>query len=125
MTRINKKKKRNTEDRVLCLITYNGKPPMMRKIISKHWNVLQINPKLEETFQNNPFVAFKRKKNLQEIIGDHMFKNGKVFKAHTKTEKEKVNPATQVNHHYVASRLLTLVHSKVTKHSNYTPYFTN
>ena len=28
-------------------------------------------------------------------------------------------------HHYVASRLLTLVHSEVTKHSSYTLYFTN
>ena len=42
-----------------------------------------------------------------------------------KTEKEKVNPATKVNDHYVASRLLTVAHSEVTKHSNYTPYFTN
>ena len=42
-----------------------------------------------------------------------------------KTEKENVNLATQVNHHYVASRLLTLVHSEVTKHRNYIAYFTN
>ena len=40
----------------------------MRKIINKHWNVLQINPKLQETFQNNPSVAFKRNKNLKEIM---------------------------------------------------------
>ena len=39
---------------------------MMRKIINKHWSVLQINPKLQETFQNNLFVAFKGNKNLQE-----------------------------------------------------------
>ena len=49
----------------------------------------------------------------------------KFLKPIQKTEKENVNLATQVNHHYVASRLLTLVHFKVTKHSNYTPYFTN
>ena len=36
---------------------------MMRKIISKHWNILQINPGLEEMFQNSPFVAYKRNKN--------------------------------------------------------------
>ena len=42
-----------------------------------------------------------------------------------KTEKESVNLATQVNHHYVASLSLIPVHSKVTKPSNYTPYFTN
>ena len=49
----------------------------------------------------------------------------KCLKPIQKAEKENVNLATQVNHHYVAIRLLTLVHSKVTKHSNCKPYFTN
>ena len=46
-------------------------------------------------------------------------------KTKKKNEKEKMNPATQVKHHYVARRLLRLVDSEVTKHSKYTPYFTN
>ena len=45
----------------------------MRKISNKHWNTLQINLELQETFQNNLF---------EEIIGGHTIKNGKVFKAH-------------------------------------------
>ena len=49
----------------------------------------------------------------------------KCLKPIQKTEKENVNLATQVNHHHVASRLLTLAHSEVTKHSKYTPYFKN
>ena len=77
---------------------------------------------MEEIFQNNLFVAYKRNKNLQEIIGGKM---EKCLKPIQKSDEENVNLATQVNHHYVASRLLTLVHFKVTKHSNYTPYFTN
>lgn len=44
---------------------------MVSEVISKYWNVLQINPELQETFQSNPFVAFKRNKNLQEIMEDH------------------------------------------------------
>ena len=87
-----RKKEKNIKDRIPCLITYNRKLPMMRKIINKHRNVLQINPKLQETFQNNPFVAFKRNKNLQEIIGGHTIKNGKVFKAHLKNRKGKSEP---------------------------------
>ena len=83
---------------------------MAHKIFNKHWNVLQINLELQETFQKNLFVAFKRNKILQEIIGGHTIKNGKVYKAHSKkTEKEYVNLAAQVNHQYVTSRLLTLV----------------
>ena len=49
----------------------------------------------------------------------------KYIKPIQKTEKENVNLATQVNHHYVASRLFILVHSEVAKHRNYMPYFTN
>ena len=77
------------KDGIPCVITYNRKLPMMGKIINKHWNFLQINPKLQETFQNNPFVAFKRNKNLQEIMGGHTIKNRKVFKAHSKSRKGK------------------------------------
>ena len=53
---------------------------MLRKIINKYWNVLQINSKLQETFQNKLFVVVK-KKDLQEIIG-HTIKNGKRIKNH-------------------------------------------
>ena len=60
------KKEKNIKDRTSCLINFNRKLPMMRKIINKHWNFLQINPGLEEIFQNNPFGAYNRnKKNLQ------------------------------------------------------------
>ena len=49
----------------------------------------------------------------------------KCLKPIQKAKKEEGNLVTHVNHHYVESRLLTLVHFKVTTHSNYTPYFTN
>ena len=65
---------------------------MMRKIINKHWNVNQINPRLQETFQSNLFVTYKRNKNLQEIIRSHTTKNGKVFKAHSKNREGKLEP---------------------------------
>ena len=54
----------------------------MRKITKKYCSVLQIISELRETFQNNPFVAFKRNKNLQEIIDGHTIKNREVFKTH-------------------------------------------
>lgn len=49
----------------------------------------------------------------------------KCLKPIDKTEKEYVNLATQINYYYVASRSLTQVSSEVTKHSNYTLYFTS
>ena len=65
------KREKNIKERIPCLITYNRKFPMMHKIINKHWSVLQISPGVQETFQNNPFVAYKRNKNLQEIYRSH------------------------------------------------------
>ena len=59
------KKEKNIKDRISCLINYNRKLLMMRKIINKHWDFLQINPGLEEILQNNLFVAYNRNKNLQ------------------------------------------------------------
>ena len=99
-----RKQENSNKIKIPCLITDNRKLPMMRKIINKHWNVLQINPELQQIFQNNQLVIFKRNKNLQEIIGGHTFKMEKCLKPIQKTEKENVNPATQINHHYVASR---------------------
>ena len=61
---------------------------MMRKIINKHWNVLQINPKLQETFQNNPSVAFKRNKNLRNYENQKS-KMEKCLKAMQKKKKKK------------------------------------
>ena len=107
-----RKKENNTKDRIPWLITSNGKPPMMRKIIKKHWNVLQINLKLGETFQNNPFVAFKRKKNLQEIMGGHTFKNRKVFKAHKRNRNGKSESCNTSKPPLCCNHL-------------YTPYFTS
>ena len=72
-------------------------------IVNKY--VLQTNPEFRETFQNNPMTVFKRNRSLQEIIGSHTIKNGKPI--------------------YVASRSLTLLHSVVTRHYNYTLYFTS
>ena len=85
-------KEENIKDRIPRLITCNIKLPMMRKIISKHWNILQINPGLEEMFQNSPFVAYKRNKNLQVIIGGNTIENGKVFKAYSESREGKCEP---------------------------------
>ena len=87
-----RKIEKNIKDRISCLITYNRKLQMMCKVINKHWNVLQINRGLQEIFQNNPVMAFKINKNLQEIIGGHTIENGKLFKAHSKSRKGKCEP---------------------------------
>ena len=90
----------------------------MCKIINKHRNELQMNPELRKTFQYNLFVVFKR--NLQEVIGSHeKMKNENLFKTNLEKCEGKCE-SCNTNHHYFARRSLTLLHSEVTKHSNYT-----
>ena len=62
---------------------------MLRKIINRHWNVLQINPGCKEQFRTIQLWHLKEtktQKKLQEI------KNGKVFKARSKNRKGKYEP---------------------------------
>ena len=70
------------KNRIPCLISHNRKLTMIRKILSKYWNVVQENAELRQIFQNNTFVAFKSHKNLEEIIAGRTIKNRKVFKTH-------------------------------------------
>ena len=44
----------------------------------KHRYLLHINPNLAEIFKNPPILAFRRNKNLGDIIGTKLIENGKV-----------------------------------------------
>ena len=50
-------------------VTYNMTLPDLKKRIDKNWHILQIQPKLKEVFTEPPILAFKRNKNLKDIIG--------------------------------------------------------
>ena len=63
-----------------CVVTYNKSLPNIKESIDKHWDLLQINPNLEQTFQQKPFMSFKRGKNLRDLIGQKTLSNNKVQK---------------------------------------------
>ena len=50
-------------------VTYNMTLPDLKTRIDKNWQILQIQPKLKEVFTEPPILAFKRNKNLKDIIG--------------------------------------------------------
>ena len=81
----------------------------MSKIISKHLNVLHINPQLRGTFQNNPFVAFKRNKDLLEFIVGHTIKNHYVGSNSLKPNAAKI-PNTATIHHISQTQLQKQIH---------------
>ena len=49
----------------------------------KHWHLLHINPNVAEKFQSPPILAFRRNKNLRDIIGTKLIENGKVRRKFT------------------------------------------
>ena len=73
-------KEKNSKNRIPRSITYNRTLPNISKIVNRNWNILQINTEFHGVFQATLMIAFKRSRNLQEIIGGHTVKQGKVFK---------------------------------------------
>ena len=76
------KKKNNNKNRIPLSITYIRTLPNICEIVNRNWNILQINTESRRVFKDTdtPMIAFKSSKNLQEIIGGHTVKQGKVFK---------------------------------------------
>ena len=73
-------KEKNNKNRIPLSITYNRTLLNISKIVNRNWNILQINTEFHGVFQATPMIASKLSKNLQEIIGGHAVKQGKVFK---------------------------------------------
>ena len=63
----------------------------------KHWHLLHINPNLAEIFQNSPIFAFRRNKNLRDIIGTKLIENGKVKRKFTNKIQGKCTPCLENN----------------------------
>ena len=63
----------------------------------KHWHLLHINPNLAEIFQNPPILAFRRNKNLRDIIGTKLIENGKVKRKFTNKIQGKCTPCLVSN----------------------------
>ena len=73
-----KNRKKKGPNRLPLVVTYNRTLPNLGAIINKHWNILQIDPKMKEKFSDRPNLAYRRCKNLRDIIGSNKFSNNKV-----------------------------------------------
>ena len=62
--------------------------PSVSKIVNKHWNLLQIDNNIKDTFTERPIVAYKRNKNLKELIGGNVIENN--VKVSSKTKNNNV-----------------------------------
>ena len=71
-------KERLPLNRIPCVVTYNKRLPDIKGSINNHWDLLKIDSNLEEVFHVKPFMAFKRNRNLREMIGQKTLLNNKV-----------------------------------------------
>ena len=60
------KKKKN--ERTIFFFTYNPALPSVSGILQRHWRVMSKDPYLKKVFPNPPMVAFRRPKNLRDIL---------------------------------------------------------
>ena len=58
-------------------------PPTLTssKVMRKHWNLLEINESQKQIFNCQLITAFRRNKNLKELIGSNKTEKSKVKKA--------------------------------------------
>ena len=47
--------------------------------MDKHGHVLQVNPELKEIFQSSPIIAFRKNRNLKQIIGSNTTEHDKTL----------------------------------------------
>ena len=68
---------KGTQNKTPLVLTYNRFSSNISNIARKHWNILNISRTLQGLFQKEPITAFKRNRNLKELIGN-CIENGKV-----------------------------------------------
>ena len=74
------KEKSATNPKLPFVTTFNKNLPNIREKIDSNWNTLKINPKIGKAFQEKPLVAFRRNRNLQDLIGGNTILDNKVVR---------------------------------------------
>ena len=73
-------KDKTSSKRIPFTTTFNKNLPNISSTIDKHWHLLQTNPKIAAACKEKPVIAFRRNKNLRDLIGQtHLSKNKKII----------------------------------------------
>ena len=72
------KSKEKDQKIIPFITTYNKTLSNVKQIINKHWHLLQINSNLRTAFEQKPFIAYRRNKNLGDLIGSKKILDGSV-----------------------------------------------
>ena len=72
------KSKEKDKKRIPFITTYNKTLPNVKQIIKKHLHLLQTNSNLRTAFEQEPLIAYRRSKNLGDLIGSNKILDGKI-----------------------------------------------
>ena len=75
------RKQQSQKKRTPLVVTYNEKLPNIGKILHSRQRILKRSPRLSEIFHQQPMVAFRRAKNLADVLVHH--KHNKTFNTST------------------------------------------
>ncbi|XP_066925555.1 uncharacterized protein [Clytia hemisphaerica] len=76
----------NTKNKqqIAFITTFNKNLPPIRTLLEKHWDILNINERFQDTFQQTPVIAYRRNKNLKDLLGQTSISNNKVSRKQQK-----------------------------------------
>ena len=78
---------KTSKNNTILAVTYNKNLPNLRKAIDDNWNILSINPNIAPLLVDKPTIAFRKNKNLQQLICKHKLQNNKpIMKKARKSE---------------------------------------
>lgn len=86
------KDKPKTTNQIPFITTYHKNLPKIRSIIDKTWNLLHINDNIKKIFDEKPFVAYRRNRNLRDLIGQTTIVNNRVKRTKQQRQIGKCSP---------------------------------
>ena len=61
-------------------MTYNRRLPNVKRAITNNWNLLHINQEFKDVFEEPHILAFKRNRNLYDLLGCKNIIDGKLLR---------------------------------------------
>ena len=100
-------KAKKQSNRIPLVLTYNHTLPNVKRAISNNWNLLHINQEFKDVFQEPPILAFRRNRNLYDLLACKNIVDGKLLRL---SKKKKIGFSTSVSQNretYAVSKLYT------------------
>ena len=88
---------RETSQRIPYVVTYYPDLPNLKTAVEKHWPILHINQKMKDTFTHKPIMAYRRNRNLGDILGQKTISNSKVIRKDRSHTIGSCNPCSSGN----------------------------